>query len=115
VGGALSGPLTMGIAAAVLLVLAWLIGVLGMVRLINNYRANPERYPDAQGLARWMGFTLGGGGLSLGLCALAWGAGGLGEEAVGVWAGITAALLVVLALASLARFRRMPPTQGRER
>ena len=107
-GAAFSGPLVMGIAAAALLVLAWMIGVLGMVRLVNNYRAHPERYPDAQGLARWMGWTLGAGGFSLGLCALSWGAGGLGEDVVGIWAGATAAILVAFSLGGLARYRRMP-------
>ncbi|MBK6981663.1 MAG: hypothetical protein IPH30_09345 [Betaproteobacteria bacterium] len=106
--------MTLGIAAAVLLALAWMIGVLGMVRLINNYRAHPERYPDAQGLSRWMGLTLGAGGMSFALCALAWGVGGIGEEAVGIWSGVTAASLVLAALGGLARYRRMPDVRSGE-
>lgn len=109
---AATGPLVLGLAALALLVLAWLVGVLGKVRLINNYRAHPERYPDAQGLARWMGFALGAGGLSFALCALAWSFGGLGEESAGAWAGVTAVAVTLLALGGLARYRRMPGTPG---
>lgn len=104
----------LGVAAAVLLVLAWMVGVLGMVRLINNYRAHPERYPDAQGLARWMGLTLAAGGLSLGLCAIATGTGAIDRGLTGAWAGVTGALVAMLALASLARHRVMPGKHPRE-
>ena len=41
------GAWGLGLASAVLLALGWAIGVLGKVNLINNYRAHPERYPDA--------------------------------------------------------------------
>ena len=112
------GAATLGAASILLLVLAWAVGVLGKVNLINSYRAHPERYPDAQGLGRWMGYTLAAGGLSFGLGALAWGTKAIGEDQAGVWAGTTALLLGAFALGGLARYRRMPPPpagEGRKR
>lgn len=109
---AVLGAWGLGLAAVVLLALGWAIGVLGKVNLINNYRAHPERYPDAQGLGRWMGFTLAAGGASFGVAAMAAGASLIGEDAVGIWSGITAAGLVAFALGGLARYRRMPPAAG---
>jgi hypothetical protein len=114
VDAATVGAAIVGAAAILLLVLAWAVGVLGHVRLVNNYRAHPERYPDAQGLGRWMGYTLGAGGLSFGLCALAWGARAVGEEQAGLWVGATALLLVAFAFGGLARYRRMPPAPAGE-
>jgi hypothetical protein len=112
---AVLGAWGLAIASAVLLALGWAIGVLGKVTLINNYRAHPERYPDAQGLGRWMGFTLAAGGASFGVAAMALGANLVGEDGVGIWSGITAAGLVALSLGGLARYRRMPPADGRGR
>lgn len=106
---AIIGAAALGIASAVLLALGWAIGVLGKVDLINNYRAHPERYPDAQGLGRWMGWTLGAGGLSLAMCAVAWTSGSVGEDGAGWWAGATSVALVAASLGGLARHRRMPP------
>jgi len=106
------GAAIVGASSILLLVLAWAIGVLGHVRLVNNYRAHPERYPDAQGLGRWMGFTLGAGGLSFGLCAISWGARAIGEDQAGLWVGATSLLLVAFALGGLARYRRMPPSSA---
>jgi hypothetical protein len=106
------GAVSLGAASVLLLALAWAIGVLGHVRLVNNYRAHPERYPDSQGLGRWMGFTLGAGGLSFGLCAFAWGAQAIGEDQVGLWVGATALLLVAAAFGGLARYRRVPPASA---
>jgi len=111
---AVLGAWGLGIASAVLLALGWAIGVLGKVTLINNYRAHPERYPDARGLGRWMGFTLAAGGASFGVAALAWGARLVGEDGVGIWSGITAVALVALSLGGLARYRRLPPAAGGE-
>lgn len=106
---AIIGATVLGIAGVALLGLGWAIGVLGKVKLINNYRAHPERYPDAEGLGRWMGWTLGAGGLSLAMCALAWASGAVGEDGVGWWSGTTSVALVAAALGGLARHRRMPP------
>lgn len=103
-----AGILGLTAGSVILLALAWAIGVLGYLQLINNYRAHPERYPDAQGLGRWMGYTLAAGGLSLGLCAIAWGSGAIGEDGVGIWAAITAPGIVVLSVLGIARHRRMP-------
>jgi hypothetical protein len=106
------GALALAIASLVALALGWAVGVMGKVGLINSYRAHPERYPDAQGLARWMGLTFGAGGLSFAFCALAWGAGAVGQDGAGPWAGGTAAFLVAFALGGLARYRRAPVTGG---
>jgi hypothetical protein len=107
-----AGILGLAAGSMVLLALAWAIGVLGHLRLIDNYRAHPERFPDAQGLGRWMGYTLAAGGLSLGLCAVAWGSGAIGEDGVGIWAAITAPGIVVLSLLGIARHRRVPGGRG---
>lgn len=112
---ALAGMAGLGIGSVVLLAIGWAIGVLGKVELINNYRAHPERYPDAEGLARWMGFTMAAGGLSLGFCAIALGTGAASEDTVGLWAGATAVCLVALSLGGLARYRRLPPATGQAR
>ena len=109
------GAWGLGLASAVLLALGWAIGVLGKVNLINNYRAHPERYPDAQGLGRWMGFTLAAGGASFGVAAMAAGASLIGEDGGGIWCGATAIALVALSLGGPERYRRMPPAAGGER
>lgn len=112
---AVLGAWGLGVAAAVLLALGWAIGVLGKVNLINDYRAHPERYPDAQGLGRWMGCTLAAGGASFAVAAMALGASLIGKDGVGIWSGITAAGLVGLSLGGIVRSRRMPPAAGHER
>lgn len=103
------GALALGLVSLVLLALAWAIGVLGHHRLISNYRLHPERYPDAAGLGRWMGLTLAAGGLSFGLCAMALGAGAIGEPSVGVWAGGTGGALALATVGGILRYRRVPP------
>jgi hypothetical protein len=103
------GGLGLLFAGAVLLVLAWLIGVQGHLNLVSNYRAHPERYPDGEGLGRWMGWTLALGGASFALCGAMVLAGLLGENAIGYWALATAAVLLAGAFGGLARHRRMPP------
>ncbi len=105
---ATAAALTLGLASLVLLGLAWAIGVLGHLRLINNYRRHPERYPDGEGLGRWMGLTLAAGGLSFGTCAIALGAGAIGEPAVGAWAGATGGAVGLAAIGGILRFRRVP-------
>lgn len=109
---AVLGAWGLGVACLVLLALAWAVGVLGKVTLINNFRAHPERYPDARGLGRWMGFALAAGGASFGIAALSWGAGLVGADEVGIWSGATAVALVALSLGGLARYRRIPPAPG---
>src|SRR5262245_19929188 len=73
------------LAGAVLLVLAWLIGVQGHVKLISNYRRHPERYPDPEGLGRWMGWTLAAGGASFALAGTLVLTGLLGGVGTAVW------------------------------
>jgi len=92
----------------VVLVFAWLIGVQGRLELINNYRAHPERYPDGEGLGRWMAITLASGGLvfcGLGVAVLTE---SIGEE-IGLAAVVASTGLVIGAFAGLAKYRRMPP------
>jgi hypothetical protein len=103
----------MTLASLLLLVLAWMIGVMGMANLISNYRADPERYPDVEGLTRWMGFTLAAGGLSFGFCALLFATGSIGYALFGPWAGFTGVGLAVASFAGLARYRRAPGTKQR--
>ncbi len=86
---ALVGSLALAGAGLVLLVLAWLIGVQGMVELVNNYRANPDRFPDREGLARWMALTLAGGGASFLVCAGAFAGGYVSENLFGMWTATT--------------------------
>jgi hypothetical protein len=101
------------LAGGLLLVVAWLIGVQGHLNLISNYRAHPERYPDGEGLGRWMGWTLALGGLSFVLCGtmVLWG--GLDKDAIGYWGVATSAVLLAGALGGLARYRRKPPDGSR--
>ncbi len=92
----------------VILVLAWLIGVQGRLELISNYRAHPERYPDGDGLGRWMAVTLASGGLAfcgLGVAAMTR---RIGEE-IAFGAIVTSTGLVIGALSGLARYHRKPP------
>ena len=103
------GGLGLLIAGGVLLVVAWLIGVQGHLNLISNYRAHPERYPDGDGLGRWMGWTLALGGASFVLCGAMVLAGLLGENAIGYWGLATAAVMLAGTFGGLARYRRMPP------
>ena len=102
----LYGGISLVGAGAVLLVLAWMIGVLGHVKLINNYRAHPERYPDAEGLGRWMAWTLAVGGFSLAILGLAVITNAIEERIVGVWAGVTGAVVLAGACSGLARHRK---------
>ena len=102
------GATALGLASIAMLALGWAIGVLGKLGLINQYRTHPERYPDAQGLGTWTGYTLAASGLSLGLCAIAWIGGGIPEDAVGIWAGATGTATAALALLGEARYRRKP-------
>lgn len=106
---ALVGSLALAGAGLVLLVLAWLIGVQGMVELVNNYRANPERFPDREGLGRWMALTLAGGGASFLVCAGAFAGGYVSENLFGMWTATTGIALAALAIGGIARFRRDPP------
>jgi hypothetical protein len=99
----------LALAGGLLMLLGWLIGVQGHLNLINNYRAHPERYPDGEGLGRWMGWTLAIGGLSFVLCATALFAGAIGETEVGVWCAVTGVALAAGSLGGIARYRRMPP------
>ncbi len=101
--------LTLAFASLSMLALAWLIGVQGLHGLISNYRRHPERFPDAAGLGRWMGWTLAAGGLAMGLLALLLAGGLLPLPAAGAAAGVTGAIVAALALAGVARFRRLPP------
>ncbi|MBL0142926.1 MAG: hypothetical protein IPP91_12705 [Betaproteobacteria bacterium] len=108
-----AGVVGLSLASILLLALAWLIGVQGMLRLISNYRAHPERYPDGAGLGRWMGWTLTAGGASFGLLALAVGSEAISPLALGPWAGATGLALGGLAFAGLSRYRRRaPPGDG---
>jgi peptidoglycan/LPS O-acetylase OafA/YrhL len=100
--------LVLGGASLLVLVLAWMIGVGGKASLITNYRLHPERYPDVAGLTSWIGRTLALGGISLGICALAYATHAIGKQELGWWAGGTAAVVVGLAFLGLARYRRMP-------
>ena len=100
------------LAGIVLLVMAWLIGVQGMLSLISNYRAHPERYPDGPGLGRWMGATLAVGGLSFAACGTALMFGLAGEKALGPWTLATAGWLLAGAFSGLAKHRRMPPPEA---
>jgi hypothetical protein len=111
-----AGILGLALASAMLLMLAWLIGVQGMLSLISNYRRHPEDFPDGTGLGRWMAWTLAAGGVSLGLCALALAAGLVPKVAVGPWAGTTGAAVGCLALGGIAKYRRRsPPANGARR
>lgn len=112
-GAGMGAAVAMALASLVLLALAWMVGVLGMADLISNYRRHPERYPDAGGLTRWMGFTLAAGGLSFGLCALLFVTGSIGLAQFGPWAGFTGLALAVGALAGLARYYRAPGAKRR--
>ena len=103
------GAVGLGFAGALLLLFAWMIGVNGVLGLISNYRAHPERYPDGAGLGRWMGWTLAVGGASFVACAAALGTGAIGERGIGPWVVATAGWLVAGSLAGLARYRRVPP------
>jgi hypothetical protein len=103
------GGAVLAAAGGVLLVIGWLIGVQGHLKLITNYRAHPERYPDGPGLGRWMGWTLALGGTSFLLCGAALMTGAIGEPAVGPWVLASAAGLLAGAFSGLARYRRMPP------
>jgi hypothetical protein len=103
------GAVTLAFAGGVLLLLAWLIGAQGMLSLISNYRAHPERYPDGEGLGRWMGWTLAAGGSSFILCAAAVLQGVIGPAHLGAWVGGSGIALAAGALLGLARYRRMPP------
>jgi hypothetical protein len=105
----LTATLGLSTASLLLFVLAWLIGVGGNADLISNYRAHPERYPDAAGLTRWMGLTLGAGALSFAVCALTYATHAMREDGVATWCVSTGTVLVVLAFSGLARYRRMPP------
>ena len=89
------------------LVFAWLIGVQGRVELISNYRAHPERYPDGDGLGRWMAVTLVLGGLAF--CAIGGAVmtGAIGKE-MGPAAVVASLGLVLGAFLGLARYRRKP-------
>jgi hypothetical protein len=110
------GILGMALASLFHFVMAWLIGVQGMLTLISNYRRKPEDFPDGAGLGRWMGWTLAAGGASFGLGALAGAGGLLSVYALAPWAGLTAASLAALALAGVAKFRRRaPPGPGGKR
>lgn len=106
------GAVAIAVAGGSLLLLAWLIGVQGHLKLINNYRAHPERYPDGAGLGRWMGWALAAGGLSFVACAAALFAGAIGERELGVWCGVTGVALAAATLAGLARYRRMPSPES---
>jgi hypothetical protein len=98
--------------AGVQLLLAWLIGVEGMLKLVSDYRAHPERYPDARGLGRWMAWTLGLGGALFGACGLALAGGYIGLPAMGAWATVTGALLAGGAVWGTVRYRRPAPQEG---
>ena len=100
---------TIGIAAVVLLALAWLIGVQGMLELISNYRRHPEEYPDGAALGRWMAWTLAAGGASMGLAALSVYAGAVSVGGGGLWAGATGAAVAATALRGVVKFRRKAP------
>ncbi len=102
-------PLALGLAALLLLALAWSIGVRGNLWWITNYRRHPERYPDRAGLGGWMARTLALGGASFGFCAVALGSGAIGPDGMGLWTGLTGAGVALLALGGLARYRRVPP------
>lgn len=105
------GTAALAFAGGTLLVLAWLVGVQRMHALITDYRNHPERYPDADGLGRWMAWTLAGGGSSFLLCAAAVAAGSIDAIALGPWAGATGVLVAVLALAGHARYRTRAPAE----
>lgn len=102
----------------VLLVFAWLIGVQGRLELISNYRAHPERYPDGEGLGRWMAVNLALGGLAFCAIGVAAMTGLMGEE-MGPAAVVASTSLVLGAFLGLARHRRVPtpadPVSGRRR
>lgn len=102
----LFGGVAMMGAGGLLLVLAWMIGVLGHLNLISNYRRHPERYPDGEGLGRWMGWTLATGGMSFALCGTALVTGAIGQKELTVWSVATAAVLVAGACSGLARYCR---------
>jgi hypothetical protein len=102
------GTVALAGAGFLLLGLAWMIGVQGVLSLISNYRAHPERYPDGPGLGRWMAWTLALGGSSFLLCAIAVFAGEIGPQVMGPWTGATGAFLGLGVFAGLARYRRMP-------
>lgn len=102
----LYGGITLIGAGGLLLVLAWMIGVLGHLNLINNYRAHPERYPDGEGLGRWIGWTLAAGGMSFAICGTALITGAIGEKELVVWSVATAVVLVAGASSGLARYCR---------
>jgi len=96
------------LAGGILLVCAWLIGVQGYLNLISNYRAHPERYPDKEGLGRWMGWTMAAGGASFALCGTLVLAGVVDKRGLGTWAFATGVALGVSALAVVLKFRRCP-------
>lgn len=103
------GGAVLAFGGGVLLLLAWLIGVQGMLSLISNYRAHPERYPDGKGLGRWMALTLTAGGVSFVTAGTALMMGAIGEKVLGPWVIATAVVLLAGSLSGLAKYRRMPP------
>jgi hypothetical protein len=99
------------IGAALLGGLAYLIGVRKMLYLLNNY--TPEKYPDADGLGRWMGVSLAIGALSmLASAAILW-AGSLDDarSALVMLAGV--AVTTIGVLWGLIRFHRRPAPKRR--
>jgi len=94
------------LAGGILFVFAWLIGVLGYLNLISNYRAHPERYPDKEGLGRWVGWTMAAGGASFALCGTLVLTGVIGKQALATWGFATGVALAVSALAVVLKFRR---------
>lgn len=103
-----NGGLGLLLAGGVLLVVAWLIGVQGNLNLISNYRAHPERYPDSEGLGRWMGWTLAFGGASFLLCGAMVLTEVLAPGWVTYWVLVTSGVMLAATLAGLGRYRKMP-------
>jgi hypothetical protein len=98
-------------SAAVQFLLAWLIGVQGMLTLVSDYRAHPERYPDARGLGRWMAWTLGLGGALFGACGLALAGGYVGLPATGAWTAVAGMIIAGGAVWGTFRCRRPVPPE----
>lgn len=99
------------IGAALLGGLAYLIGVRKMLFLMNNY--TPEKYPDADGLGRWMGVSLGIGALGmLASAAMLW-AGTLDDAGSAFVMLAAVAVMTIGVLWGLIRFHQRPAPRRR--